>query len=421
MFGISMVSSAIFTYLWLLKLFNKVPSFFGALFYLYVPYRLFDLYKRGSMGEILALTVIPFILWQVERKSFLLSTLGIAILILSHNTLAALFLPVIISYLLLDIFIAKKKKELALRYITILILGFCLSAFFSIPSISELNNTVFSRTIVSDFQKYFADYNLIGIPTLLIFCVAMGMFIIGKANVSRHRLTILFLFLGVLSIVLSMQISSSLWQILPVSFVQFPFRFLSVAILCASFLFAFILSVISEKKAIIVGILVVLATFLLSKPYLTPGSFSNFPDSFYSTNEATTTVHDEYMPKWVEEKPVKHPVNKVEVTSGKTTVQTLSYNSKNISFIASSTSPSVVRINTIYYPGWTAQLNNKNINIDYSNKFGVMDVTTPIGANKVQLKFEETSPRLIADTISIMALILLVTLPFIRIKNKPLI
>ena len=68
--GLSMVSSGIFVFFWLSKFFGKLESVVGGLFYLYAPYHLYDLYKRGSVGEILALSVVPFILWQIERKSF---------------------------------------------------------------------------------------------------------------------------------------------------------------------------------------------------------------------------------------------------------------------------------------------------------------------------------------------------------------
>src|ERR1700722_14282859 len=54
-FGLSLVGSSLFTYLWLRKLFARFPSFVGALFTLYLPYHLYDVYKRGSVGEVFAL------------------------------------------------------------------------------------------------------------------------------------------------------------------------------------------------------------------------------------------------------------------------------------------------------------------------------------------------------------------------------
>src|SRR3989344_4063575 len=101
-----------------------------ALFVVYAPYHIFDLYKRGSIGELLAITILPFILWQAERKSpacrqagFFWTTAGISFLILSHNTLAVLFLGVLILYFLLDILISKNKMAMIYKHGSELLLG----------------------------------------------------------------------------------------------------------------------------------------------------------------------------------------------------------------------------------------------------------------------------------------------------------
>ena len=39
-FGIALIESAVFTFFWLSRIFNKVPAFIGALIYLYAPYHL---------------------------------------------------------------------------------------------------------------------------------------------------------------------------------------------------------------------------------------------------------------------------------------------------------------------------------------------------------------------------------------------
>src|SRR3989344_2018785 len=88
---ISMVGGAIFTFAWLSKLFDKTSALIGSIFFAYTPYHLFDLYKRGSVGEVLSIGILPFILWQLERKSVFWTVIGIFLLILAHNTLAVLF------------------------------------------------------------------------------------------------------------------------------------------------------------------------------------------------------------------------------------------------------------------------------------------------------------------------------------------
>src|ERR1035437_635986 len=98
-------TSSLFTFLWLRKIFDNLPALIGAIVYTFFPYHLFDVYQRGSVGEVLALSILPFILWQIERRSLLWISLGIALLIMAHNTLAVLLMFLIFPYLLLRRFI----------------------------------------------------------------------------------------------------------------------------------------------------------------------------------------------------------------------------------------------------------------------------------------------------------------------------
>src|SRR3989338_8065917 len=75
--GLSLVGSSIFTYLWLSKLFSKYASILGAIVYLYLPYHLYDVYVRGSVGEVFAFVWLPFVFSQIERKSTFWTSLGI--------------------------------------------------------------------------------------------------------------------------------------------------------------------------------------------------------------------------------------------------------------------------------------------------------------------------------------------------------
>ncbi|MGH7246132.1 MAG: hypothetical protein ACREGI_04330, partial [Candidatus Levyibacteriota bacterium] len=85
-FAGSLIGSSFFSFLWLQERFQKYVALFGALVYLYFPYHLWDTYKRGSIGEVLALAIIPFIFWQIEKRKIVFTAIGLALLILSHNT-----------------------------------------------------------------------------------------------------------------------------------------------------------------------------------------------------------------------------------------------------------------------------------------------------------------------------------------------
>ncbi|MDP3988165.1 MAG: hypothetical protein Q8P80_03415 [Candidatus Levybacteria bacterium] len=405
--GISMIGSAVFTYLWLSKIFNKTSAFIGSLFYLYTPYHLFDLYKRGSVGEVLALAIVPFILWQIERRSFFWITLGIAFLILSHNTLAVLFLPIIVVYLSL------KRISLIHNSLFIILLSLGLSAFFWVPAVFELPYVRFSQVSVSDFSLYFAPIELIGISTIIVLVfISFYIYEVLAPKVqpwSRLNLKfILMTLLSLLSIFFSSKISLFFWNYIPSSFIQFPFRLLSYLPLSLAFLSAFIIFQQKGKKLIIVS-LVLLAVLSFSVfPYLKPAEFFDKGEGFYSTNEGTTTVADEYLPKWVKQKPTEHFKEKVQIAQGVSEINNLVYNSKNISFNIDSQTDSKVRINTIYYPGWEAFVDGNKSSIQYQNDQGVMELFVPQGEHLVKLSFSETPLRISADIISILSMMVLV-------------
>ncbi len=400
--GMSVILSGVFTFLWLNKIFKIWDSFFGTLFYIWAPYHLYDVSKRGSVGEILSLAIAPFVLWQIERQDLVLSSLGLAVLLISHNTLAILFLAMIILFMTISLYVEKKKTHLAHFYLKVLLFGFGISSFFILPAIFELGNTVFSKTKISNFNQYFADYNLIGITTFVIVVAAIVPFLLKKGLYKKHYLTLLMSGVAIVTIFFASPLSALLWKFLPVSFIQFPFRILSLTLIAGAFLFAFVLSQLLTKYKFAIGVTLLIATIYFSKDYLLP-KMSDEPDTFYSTNEATTTVMDEYMPTWVIQKPSSHFTDKVEIVRGEGSVSNIYYNNRTVGFDYSSASPAVVRINTIYYPGWTAYSNGTQKAIFYDNKYGLIDLKLEQGNQKVVLRFGETPIRILSDLVSLVS------------------
>jgi hypothetical protein len=428
--GLSMIGSAVFTYLWLSSVlgFNKQrtgnwPAFIGALVYLYTPYHLYDLYTRGSVGELLALAVVPFVLWQVERKSFFWSASGIAFLILSHNTLAVLFLPIILLYMFIRVIGINTPKKVYYKYIGIFITSLGLSAFFWIPAVFELGYTKFSSTSVADVSKYFAEVSLIGIGNIIL--AGLGLYCLSqqRKDTKENRLLVMFGAISLLSIFYSSLYSSSIWEILPTSFIQFPFRVLSILILSSSYLVAYVLSSGNwgdkgDPRLVFRNVLLLTILFLSFgysvTPYISPREYFDKGEGFYATNEDSTTVKNEYMPRWVKEEPTEHFEKKVEGVETGDVV----YNSKNISFIAKSSGTASIR--TIYFPGWRAYVDGKEAKIDYSNAEGLMEVRIERSNSKVRLQFSETPLRLFADIASVTSLVglLAITLyPRLRVRE----
>src|SRR3989344_8893398 len=106
LFAGSVIFSAFFMFLAsksLLK--NNWAGIASSILYIYFPYRMVDLYVRGSIGESLSFVLFPLLFYLaiklIEKPSYFL-VLGIAVslagLVMTHNILTVLFLPVWIVF-----------------------------------------------------------------------------------------------------------------------------------------------------------------------------------------------------------------------------------------------------------------------------------------------------------------------------------
>ncbi len=414
---LSMVSSAIFVFLWLSKIFNKWAAVLGSIVYVYTPYHLYDLYKRGSVGEVLSLAVLPFILWQIEKKSLFWSSIGVAFLILSHNTLSFLFLPLIIVYAVIRSFKKNHIKLTIRNSLSMILFGVGLSIFFWFPALFDLQYTKFSQTTVSNPQEYFVNLSLIGYSSIVILTLALFSLFKGRP-LSRANLVItgLFLLISLEGIFLALPISSLLWNILPIKFIQFPFRFLSLSLIGLSFLSAFIIHQSKEYAKIFLSVVIVILLAISAFPYLSLSKFFDKGDSFYATNEDTTTVKNEYMPRWVQEQPTQRPSSPVEPQS---LISNFSGNSNNFSFKVAFNKNTTIAVQKVYFPGWKASIDGKVTKIQYENPKGLIIIPVAAGEHIVHVFFEEGGLRVIADIVSFATFIGLIIYIILNKRNSP--
>lgn len=402
--GLSLIFSSIFTFLWLKKLFDNLSSLVGATFYALFPYHLWDIYKRGSVGEVLAMSIAPFIFWQIERKNYLFIGAGIALLITAHNSLAFIFLPLIFLYMLL-------KKEIN-NLIKSFVLGFSLSAFFWIPALYDKQFTVFDKTNVSIFSSYFVtakDLNILGPAFLLVVLTSIVI-----AFFKRNKEQVYFLTVTLVTSILLFPLSFIFWKYTPLDkFIQFPFRLISFVILSSSFLISYQLNLLKGKTKIIPAVFYLIVILFSAKEFIYPKFYQYYPDSFYSTNQDSTTVKNEYMPKWVKNLPQGQQA-RITVISGNGTVQNQSTNNNKTTFSLYTLEKSLVQFNSVYFPGWVVKVDNKTAVIDYKTN-GFIRFFVDRGNRNINIYFTETPLRLFSDLITLAGLIALTVL---AIKNR---
>jgi hypothetical protein len=386
----SVIGGALTLFLWLRTFFSGKSSFLGALSFLFMPYLLYDIYKRGSVGEILSMSVCLVALYAIETKMRFLLPVVIAFLVISHNTLAVFFIPVLLIYIIL-----KQYWDLLVPFG----IGLGMSSFFWGPVLLEKSLVLFNTVEVSNPSAYFPvslTLALYGIPFIL---AAFLVSIAGK-NIFRKEL-IFFITLIAFSTFFATGPSNIVWKnSFLIQYIQFPYRFFSLWCFAAPWCIAMLSDQKKGVKHTLLAVIAVAFLALCSLPYWQSQSIVR-PEGFYTTNEATTTVGNEYMPKWVSVIPVKRAEKRFEVYTGQLTIDEYLIKGGVIDITVHAKEESVLQINTIYYPGWGAVIDNIQVPISYDNPMGVMRLAIPAGDHRVYMAFRETVGRFIIDAISI--------------------
>lgn len=340
--GISVVLM-IFGMFFLLQPWGNLPALAGSVIYAASPYVGFNLYQRGSFGEIVAMGIAPWVFWALSRNKLVLSCVLVATLITSHNVVAILFFPLIILYLIVRTVYApaSSRGSHMIRYGIVILLALGLSAFFWIPALAELRFVRASTTPVSNFDDEYLTISdaltRTGIPTAVSF---IGLPILPLTNMS-----------------------APLWNALsPIKVIQFPWRILSVATFTSGVIWTLVLTKLPSVGKIFLAALLAILTLVGTTNFLTPVSFVDRPVSYYQTNDDTTTVRSEYAPIW-STIPPERPAQPGE---------------------------------TLYYPGWKTFVGGKEITIE-----------TPTIGTGVFKVWGETPLRMTADIISAISLLIL--------------
>ena len=445
LFAASVPLSAFFMFLASEKIWkNTWAGIISSVLYIYFPYRLVDLFVRGSIGESIAFVFFPIILYCLSHlienpRSVgfkIIGTISYALLILSHNIMAVLFTLSLVVFFTGN-FVLRKYKILKV-FLFVGFFGYVLSAFFWIPALLEKHNIALSKIPIADRNLYFVSIKQLlfspwgyGVPTdklhgftyqlgwpfFIVIFLAIGVFvykIYTKDKFVRDQIIAISLLLG--SAALSFFLfspSSLLWKLPFLSEINYPWTMLSQLGLLLSLLAGY-LTKFKYTKALVFSALVV-ALFLYI-PQAKPASFIDKGDSYYFTNDATTTSSNELMPIWVKKLPFERLSSKVEIVKGQGSIENITYNSKLTSFTAELAGSGIVRLNTIYYPGWEVLVNDRRQKISYDNEKGVMDIALPKGRLNIIAKFSETPTRAISNIISFAGLIFMFAL---LIKSLP--
>lgn len=430
LFAGSVVVSSVFMYLASERIWHsKLSGLVSAVFYIYLPYRMVDLYVRGNIGESIGMALFPIIIYFIvriaQKPSWSLTAfaaVGVAVLVLTHNIMALVFAPLILVFMV--VMLDDRYKKQLIHFFAVLVLGFGLAAFFWIPAIAEKHNILLSKIPIADRSLYFVSlkqfilpswgygvptsshdafsYQL-GWPLLIAILLSFGlMFFFNQKKDSERDLKRGLIFLTwLVYVALLFPFTAVIWKSVPLlSDINYPWTLLAPIGFLSSLMIGFL---IISKKFAWVGVLLAVISVIIFLPYAKPQQYVNRGEGFYSTNDATTTSSQELMPLWVKKFPLFMPAQHIEVITGDIELSNIDENSKSFSAEVTAKSRGRLRINTIYYPGWRVMLNGIEKPISYHNDNGMMEVAVPPGSFFLTGKFTETPLRFATDIISFIS------------------
>lgn len=445
LFIISLVFSAFSMFLLSKQLWkDDFAALTSSLIYIYAPYRAVDIYVRGALAEAFAFVFFPLVLYffndYVFKKRFQSLTffgLFLALLILTHNLSAMMFLPILSLWAIFFLTQTKSWKFLP-RLLLSAFFALGLAAFYLLPVYFESNLISIEKTVQGyfDYHAHFVTLkqllisrywgygaSLFGEDDRLSLSVGQVQWIlpvvtlflmIFSRKLKKLSQFLVFFALGWLALFLTHNKSVSIWQFPPMSYIQFPWRFLGLAV------FSFALScgalfTLKPKTSLKVIILSIVAASLiaLNTPFFFEDLWNNFTDTDQFSKAAytlqTSSSINDFWPKTAKMTPVtsapKDPI--IEGSGSGKLIEKRSNRAEYKLYIKSEIA--TVQLPIVYFPGWTVYNPNK-IDIFPSGDLGLITFKMSKGDHDVRLKFENTQVRNIGNAISLISLLALISL-----------
>lgn len=391
---------------------------FAAGLYLTTPYQLLNIFVRSSVGEIITLGILPWVLVahaQISSKNrvFWYSPLPLFFVLISHSYLGLMAIPLVLIYQ----YFSFKKIKLIIES-TFLSLG--LASFFLLPLILERKLVLsgylhdysfryfdhfvyFKQLLYSRWDYWFSMPGIAqdGITFQLGFAQMITVIIVIFSLLFRRSRTILILLgLYFVTIFLMLPISRFVWELFPIiQVIQFPWRLLSLV----AFITPLLASQIKPKPILIISLLIL--GIINTRNYRTPMKFWT-PEEFSTDytivqDKTTTSYRGELVPRWSTVERWQGPL----ATSDDAVLELDPVsNQGNIIFTATTglqDAHAIVQKN--YFPSWQGRVDSNKLVLTPTSD-GAISVPLLSGTHLYTVKLGSTPLELLANLLSFIAL-----------------
>ena len=370
---------------------------------------------------------------------------------MTHLVIAYMF-AFIISAFVICFSVIKKSPGIIASIPVILLSGLSLSAAYILPVIlekrylnletftTETNDYIYSNLfILPDMTSKFSDqggfwpvyYNTMALHTV-IFCLLILLFLFTSMKYRKSEdcgpasdVNTFFLAAAVCSILLMFGISSFVWKTIPFfKYILFPTRWLHMTAFAVAFLSATEFSILNSDnktnlRLLIIPVILLSSCFAWDFKFIT--SAPSFDEKEIFPAKAVNIIL-EHLPKEVlvdKIEKIRDPNRETRFSiQGGGRAEVVSWKSAEMVLDVTSDGTLVVRFRTFNFPGWTAWLDEKRIEIKTEAGTGAILLDVPGGRHRIRLVFRDTPIRLAGKLISFAASITLIVIIITGTKGQ---
>lgn len=397
---------------------SKTAGLLAATVYLIAPYSLLNVFERGSIGEILAFGLLPWLLYWVQKQAlspskihFVALTSCLSLFWISHNLTAVFGTGLLILYLV--VFHRQQLKHL----IWPSLLAGLLVAWFWLPALNEITYTNLAHaSLNTDYYLFFKDFRSLlqippdntyaltaaGVPIkqqvgyapLAVF--GLSLWVLFRSRTKTHHKLFFWTLIFGLAVFATNQASEFLWRMIPPArYMQFPFR----SIFYSTFAAALMSGYVARHKPKISLVILVSLAVLNMQFFYKPKYWIDYQDDILEKYPLTTTAENELDPPWFDSYTIQNsfdynpdfplilPDQKVDVTFEKLTGSHKIYQIKT-------SEPVPIIEQTLYFPGWETSIDGHPIDIAASkhNFYGLINYQVDAGQHRIETKFTQNTP-----------------------------
>lgn len=469
LFILGYILSALTMYLMLRSLVPIWPALVGSLLYSYIPYKAVEVYVRGALSEFWALVIFPLIFWSIVRlirsgklQYLLWLALSTGGLLLTHNLMSMIFLPLALIWGLTWLYL-EKRWDLLPKLTLGALLGVGLASFFTLPVVFE-GQYVHIESLLGgyfDYRQHFVDLEQLFISNhwgfgssylgpgddlslstgqIQALLSMAGLLAVPLVSRKQPKLALVYLgvfFLEMLVLFLTHQRSSFIWEYVGIlSWLQFPWRLLADSIFLLATLSALTVYFIElleiklrrVKLSVIVGVLAVGLAIYLHLPFFQPKDWLTLTDqekfSGYLWEKQLTISIFDYLPIYAVLPPITKALEVPEVLEGK--VQFLDYRKRSYYQQGQVLvkSESRLRLPFFDFPGMIASIDGRVVDHwhddcrDQEFCLGLVTFKVPEGKHIIKAEIKNTPVRTVGDSLTVVSLIAVTVMAYQIIKSK---